>query len=137
MSTPEPPGRVSARATPRPHQLAWPRVGHSRAPSTPDLARLVRSHVSHRRRGPPVSDQPARACWFCRRATVVTPWHPRGTARSGACDGTSSESMFVTPGGTKPGASHICAKEDNTYNNKVYRDKCHNNIRVLITLRKY
>jgi hypothetical protein len=35
----------------------------------------------------------------------------------------------VTTGfkGTKPGASHTCAKEDNIYNNKVYRDKCHNN----------
>jgi hypothetical protein len=34
---------------------------------------------------------------------------------------------FVTPGllGTKPGASHICAREDNTYNNIVHRDKCH------------
>jgi hypothetical protein len=33
----------------------------------------------------------------------------------------------VTPGieGTKPGASHICAREDNTYNNRVHRDKCH------------
>jgi hypothetical protein len=29
--------------------------------------------------------------------------------------------------GTKPGASHTCAKEDNIYNNRVYRDKCHNN----------
>jgi hypothetical protein len=27
----------------------------------------------------------------------------------------------------KPGASHTCAKEDNIYNNIVYRDKCHNN----------
>jgi hypothetical protein len=27
----------------------------------------------------------------------------------------------------KPGASHTCAKEDNIYNNRVYRDKCHNN----------
>jgi hypothetical protein len=26
-----------------------------------------------------------------------------------------------------PGASHTCAKEDNIYNNRVYRDKCHNN----------
>jgi hypothetical protein len=34
--------------------------------------------------------------------------------------------------GTKPGASHICVKEDTTYNNRVYRDKCHNIIRVLI-----
>jgi hypothetical protein len=25
------------------------------------------------------------------------------------------------------GASHTCAKEDNIYNNRVYRDKCHNN----------
>jgi hypothetical protein len=33
---------------------------------------------------------------------------------------------------TLPGASHTCAKEDNKYNNRVYRDKCHNNIRVLI-----
>jgi hypothetical protein len=33
----------------------------------------------------------------------------------------------------KPGASHICAKEDNTYNNIVYRDKFHNIIKVLIT----
>jgi hypothetical protein len=43
--------------------------------------------------------------------------------------------IFVTLGfkGTKSGASHICAKEDNTYNNRVYRDKCHNIIRVLIT----
>jgi hypothetical protein len=32
---------------------------------------------------------------------------------------------------TKPGASHTCAKEDNIYNNRVYRDKCHNIIRVL------
>jgi hypothetical protein len=38
-------------------------------------------------------------------------------------------SAGVTPGlqGTKPGASHTCAKEDNIYNNRVYRDKCHNN----------
>jgi hypothetical protein len=36
----------------------------------------------------------------------------------------------------KSGASHTCAKEDNIYNNRVYRDKCHNNFRVLITLRK-
>jgi hypothetical protein len=28
---------------------------------------------------------------------------------------------------TKPGASHTCTKEDNIYNNKVYRDKFHNN----------
>jgi hypothetical protein len=28
---------------------------------------------------------------------------------------------------TKSGASHTCAKEDNIYNNRVYRDKCHNN----------
>jgi hypothetical protein len=27
--------------------------------------------------------------------------------------------------GTKPGASHIYAREDNTYNNRVHRDKCH------------
>jgi hypothetical protein len=33
----------------------------------------------------------------------------------------------------KPGASHTCAKEDNIYNNRVYRDKCHNIIRVLVT----
>jgi hypothetical protein len=29
-------------------------------------------------------------------------------------------------------ASHTCAKEDNIYNNRVYRDKCHNKIRVFI-----
>jgi hypothetical protein len=34
---------------------------------------------------------------------------------------------------TEPGASHTCAKEDNIYNNRVYRDKFHNIIRVLIT----
>jgi hypothetical protein len=34
---------------------------------------------------------------------------------------------------TKPGAFHTCAKEDNIYNNRVYRDKCHNIIKVLIT----
>jgi hypothetical protein len=33
----------------------------------------------------------------------------------------------------KAGAPHICAKEDNTYNNRAYRDKCQNNIIVLIT----
>jgi hypothetical protein len=27
-------------------------------------------------------------------------------------------------------------QEDNIYNNRVYRDKCHNNIRVFITYRK-
>jgi hypothetical protein len=31
----------------------------------------------------------------------------------------------------KAGASHTRAKEDNIYNNRVYRDKCHNIIRVL------
>jgi hypothetical protein len=31
----------------------------------------------------------------------------------------------------KSGASHTCAKEDNIYNNRVYRDKCHNIIRAL------
>jgi uncharacterized FlgJ-related protein len=31
---------------------------------------------------------------------------------------------------SQPGASHICAKEDNAYNKRVYRDKCHNIIRV-------
>jgi hypothetical protein len=47
----------------------------------------------------------------------------------------SSDTTSVTPGlyGTKPGASHTCAKGDNIYNNRVYRDKCHNKIRVLIT----
>jgi hypothetical protein len=29
--------------------------------------------------------------------------------------------------GIKSGASHTCAKEDNIYNYRVYRDKCHNN----------
>jgi hypothetical protein len=40
---------------------------------------------------------------------------------------------IVTPGfkGTKSGASHTRAKEDNIYNNRVYRDKCHIIIRVL------
>jgi hypothetical protein len=33
----------------------------------------------------------------------------------------------------KVGASHTCAKEDNIYNKRVSRDKCHNNIRVFIT----
>jgi hypothetical protein len=43
--------------------------------------------------------------------------------------------LRVTPWfqGTKLGASHTCAKEDNIYNNRVYRDKCHNIISVLIT----
>jgi ribonuclease HI len=47
----------------------------------------------------------------------------------------NSHCRDVTPGfqGTKSGASHTCAKEDNIYNNRVYRDKCHNKIRVLIT----
>jgi hypothetical protein len=47
----------------------------------------------------------------------------------------TSAPPVVTPGfkGTKPGVSHTCAKEDNIYNNRVYRDKCHNNIIVLIT----
>jgi hypothetical protein len=84
MSTPEPPGRASARAAPRPRWLARSCVGQSRAPSSPDLARPVRSHVSHRRRGSPASDQLAHARWFCRCVTAATPWRPRGTA-SGAC----------------------------------------------------
>jgi hypothetical protein len=40
----------------------------------------------------------------------------------------------VTPGFKKQSRciSYMC-QEDNTYNNRVYRDKCHNNIRVFIT----
>jgi hypothetical protein len=37
----------------------------------PDPARPARSHVGHRRRGPPASDQPVHARWFRRRATVA------------------------------------------------------------------
>jgi hypothetical protein len=78
-------GRASARAAPRPRRLAWPHVDRSRAPSASDPARPACSHVSHRRRGPLASDQPAHARWFCRHATAATPWRPRGTARLGAC----------------------------------------------------
>jgi hypothetical protein len=85
MSTSEPPSRASTRAAPCPRRLVWPGVDQSRAPSAPDPARPTRSHVSHRRRIPPVSDQPAHARWFCRRATATTPWCPWGTARSSTC----------------------------------------------------
>jgi hypothetical protein len=62
---------------------------------SPRPARLL---VGHRRRGPPVSDQPAHAYWFHRRATAAAaaaPWRhgePRNRARA---DGTSSGSRFL------------------------------------------
>jgi hypothetical protein len=33
----------------------------------------------------------------------------------------------------KAGCISYMRQEDNIYNNRVYRDKCHNNIRVFIT----
>jgi hypothetical protein len=56
-----------------------------------------------------------------------------GQHRGGFCIGGHGHAMSHPDLREKSGASHICAKEENTYNNRVYRDKCHNNIRVLIT----
>jgi hypothetical protein len=43
----------------------------------------------------------------------------------------------VTPGfKEQAGCISYMRQKDNIYNNRVYRDKCHNNIRVLITLLK-
>jgi hypothetical protein len=56
-----------------------------------------------------------------------------GKSASWACDPVCGPTCHTRIYGTKPGASHICAKEDNIYNNIVYIDKCHNIIRVLIT----
>jgi hypothetical protein len=86
---------------------AWPRIGPNLALSAPDPARPARSHVGHRRRGPPTSDQPAHARWFCHRATVIATaalWRP-GEPRDRACaDGTSSGSKFLY--GRHAGDSH-------------------------------
>jgi hypothetical protein len=45
----------------------------------------------------------------------------------------------VTPGFKEQSQVHLihaAMQEDNIYNNRVYRDKCHNNIKVFITKRK-
>jgi hypothetical protein len=64
-----------------------PLVGQSHSPSAPDPVRPAHSHVGHRHRGPPASDQPALARWFRRCATVaatVAPWRP-GEPQDRAC----------------------------------------------------
>jgi hypothetical protein len=47
----------------------------------------------------------------------------------------SSHTTSVTPRALRNKARCISymRQEDNIYNNRVYRDKCHNNIRVIIT----
>jgi hypothetical protein len=58
----------------------------------------------------------------------LSPIVPQNWRDERGCQGTSLSWLSLShPGfkGTKPGASHICAREDNTYNNKVHRDKCH------------
>jgi hypothetical protein len=99
MSTPEPPGRVSARASPRPRQIPpdprGPMSDKAAPPPAPDPTRPTCSHVRHRRRGPPASDQCAHAHWFRRRATAATPWRPRKPRDRARADGTSSGSRFL------------------------------------------
>jgi hypothetical protein len=46
----------------------------------------------------------------------------------------SSDTTSVTPAlRSKARCISYMRQEDNIYNNRVYRDKCHNNIRVFIT----
>jgi hypothetical protein len=77
---------------------------------------------------PPLCSISRRPIWAgtCSDNLLVGPGTPRGRNADNS-QHQLGPGALSHPGfnGTKPGASHICAREDNTYNNRVHRDKCH------------